>query len=317
MEVLKAYKFRLYPTQQQRRFFIETFGCVRFTYNTLLKYRQESHKPKKVRLTPAKLKEDFPFLKKTDSLALANAQLNLERAFRNYYKGYAGYPKLKTKRCIWQSYTTNNQHHTIYFQDGKLKLPKLKTLVSLNQHREVPGQIKSATISAKNNRIFYVSILCKEKVVPLPLTKRSVRLNFSKTCLVEASDSELSFPDFSQAEIEGKLQKAERKLAVRGKAARNRHISLSQAKNYQKQKEKVRNLYTHYYERKKTYLNELSMQIIRTYDEIYVKTNTKCTNETEAFTSSDWFHFIQMLKYKAVWYGKTVYINEENRSKIG
>ena len=42
-------------------------------------------------LTPAKLKSIL--LKETDSLALANAQRNLDRAFRNYFQKRAGFPK--------------------------------------------------------------------------------------------------------------------------------------------------------------------------------------------------------------------------------
>jgi len=38
------------------------------------------------RITPAKYKEEFSFLKEVDSLALANVQLQLEKAFRNHLK---------------------------------------------------------------------------------------------------------------------------------------------------------------------------------------------------------------------------------------
>ncbi|MBM9834574.1 transposase, partial [Enterococcus faecalis] len=81
----------------------------------------------------------------------------LDRAFRNYFQKRAGFPKMKTKKSIWQSYTTNNQQHTIYFEDDQIKLPKLKTLVPVKKHRAIKGKIKSATISAKNNEEFYIS----------------------------------------------------------------------------------------------------------------------------------------------------------------
>ena len=100
------------------------------------------------RLSPAKLKKRFSILKEVDSLALANAQRHLDRAFKNYYQGRASYPKLKSKRSRWQSYTTNNQQHTVYIQDGMLKVPKLKSLIPLELHREIKGNIKTATISA-------------------------------------------------------------------------------------------------------------------------------------------------------------------------
>ena len=95
--MLKAFKFRIYPTTLQKQWFIQNFGCVRFTYNYLLKVRQESYAKTGAidyTVTPASLKKKYPFLKTADSLALANAQLNLDRAFRNYFKGRASFPKL-------------------------------------------------------------------------------------------------------------------------------------------------------------------------------------------------------------------------------
>ena len=61
--------------------------------------------------TPAKYKEEYPYLKEVDSLALANAQLNLEKAYKNFLKNKNfGFPKYKCKSNPVQSYTTNNQN---------------------------------------------------------------------------------------------------------------------------------------------------------------------------------------------------------------
>lgn len=58
MGVLKAYRFRIYPDAEQKQFFIQTFGCVRFTYNHLLMHRKQNSESK---LTPALLKKSIPF----------------------------------------------------------------------------------------------------------------------------------------------------------------------------------------------------------------------------------------------------------------
>ena len=51
--------------------------------------------------TPAKYKKQYPVLREVDSLALANAQVYLDRAFKNFYreKGWA-FQKKRKKRCI-------------------------------------------------------------------------------------------------------------------------------------------------------------------------------------------------------------------------
>ena len=58
--------------------------------------------------TPAQYKKDFPWLKEVDSLALANVQLNLQKAYKNFFQSGFGFPKFKKKRYR-QSYKTNNQ----------------------------------------------------------------------------------------------------------------------------------------------------------------------------------------------------------------
>ncbi|NME18307.1 helix-turn-helix domain-containing protein [Megasphaera elsdenii] len=78
MIVNKAYRYRLYPTREQKMMFAKTFGCVRFIYNKMLSDRLDYYQEtgKKLNNTPAQYKEDFPWLKEVDSLALANAQMN-------------------------------------------------------------------------------------------------------------------------------------------------------------------------------------------------------------------------------------------------
>lgn len=139
--MLKAYKYRIYPTEEQRLFFAKTFGCVRFVYNKMLADRihsyQESQKTvyKSIKYpTPAQYKAEFRFLKEVDSLALANAQMNLNKAYANFFRDKSvGFPKFKSKKDNYRSYTTNNQKGTVYIENGYIKLPKLKTLVRMKQ----------------------------------------------------------------------------------------------------------------------------------------------------------------------------------------
>jgi len=86
--VLKAYKYRIYPTDAQALFFAKTFGCCRFVWNKMLDKKLQAYKNKEriPRLTPAKYKEEFPFLKEVDSFALCNVQLPLEKAFKDHFR---------------------------------------------------------------------------------------------------------------------------------------------------------------------------------------------------------------------------------------
>lgn len=127
----KAIKYRLYPTTEQAVMFAKTFGCCRKVYNLMLSDKIESYKStgKFVAVTPAKYKKDYPFLKEVDSLAMANAQLNLQSAFKNCFsksrKKKNGFPKYKSAKHSRRAYTTNNQHGTVAFTDNSIKLPKI------------------------------------------------------------------------------------------------------------------------------------------------------------------------------------------------
>ena len=163
--MLKAYKYRLYPTESQKEYFSNCFGCVRFVYNQMLSDKIDHYKETKQMFhnTPAQYKKEFPFLKEVDSLALANAQQNLERAYKNFFRDKSvGFPKFKSKHKSKASYTTNNQGGNIRMENGKIKLPKIG-FVKLKQHRKFEGVIKSCTISMNKSGKYFVSILVKSE----------------------------------------------------------------------------------------------------------------------------------------------------------
>lgn len=159
----KAFLFRIYPNKKQRDLFARTFGCVRFIYNRMLSDKIDYYnKTKKIlHNTPAQYKGEYPWLKEVDSLALANVQLHLQAAYKNFFENPAsGFPQYKRKKTTRPSYTTNYVNGNIALGDGKLKLPKAGQ-VKIKQHREIPERykLKSVTVSQSANGNYYASIL--------------------------------------------------------------------------------------------------------------------------------------------------------------
>ena len=104
--MLKAYKYRLYPNKEQQEYFAKCFGCVRFIYNRMLSDKIDYYKETKQKLnnTPAQYKKEFEWLKEVDSLALANAQMNLQTAYNNFFtRPETGFPKFKSKKNHYYS----------------------------------------------------------------------------------------------------------------------------------------------------------------------------------------------------------------------
>lgn len=139
----RAYKYRIYPDCKQKIMFAKTFGCCRFIYNKMLEDKIACYDKNKTSLktTPAQYKDTYPFLKEVDSLALANAQLHLQTAYKNFFagKGKTGKPKFKSKHKSKAKYTTNNQHGSVRIENNKyIKLPKIG-LVKIKVHRPLPN----------------------------------------------------------------------------------------------------------------------------------------------------------------------------------
>lgn len=136
--MLVAYKFRLYPNKEQQVYFAKVFGCTRLVYNLMLNDKINAYKEtgKNLTVTLAKYKETYPFLKEVDSLALANAQMNLQSAYSNFFRDKSvGFPKFKSKKDNHKSYTTNNQKGSVSIVGKYIKLPKIG-YVRIKQHRD-------------------------------------------------------------------------------------------------------------------------------------------------------------------------------------
>lgn len=152
--MLKAYKYRIYPNQQQAIAFEQHFGCVRFVYNWALALQNRYYKIFGKSLSRTKIQSQlvkkkktakFAWLNEVNSQSLLNALLNVHTAFTNFFKGRAKFPRFKSKKIPQRSYQCP-QHCTINFEQGMINLPKIKGIKTVFS-REFVGNIKTVTIS--------------------------------------------------------------------------------------------------------------------------------------------------------------------------
>ena len=307
----KSYKFRLYPNLEQRIFFEKTFGCSRFIWNQMLadKIAHYEETGETLNNTPAQYKDEFPWLREVDSLALCNVQLNLNAAYKNFFRSGFGFPNFKSKKTA-QSYKTNNNEGKIALLDGKVKLPKVGW-VKIKLHRQPKGVIKSATISKTATGKYFISILCEEEILPLPKTDSSLGIDLGlENFAILSTGEKIANPRFLVS-LSEKLAKEQKVLSRREVLAKKKGMKLSDSSNYQKQKLKVARLHEKIVHQRKDFLNKLSTNLIKNHDVICIENLAsrnlmKNHHLARAIGDASWSEFVHQLHYKADWYGKKI-----------
>ena len=306
----KALKYRLYPTTEQEIFFAKTFGCCRKIWNLMLSDKIESYKitGRFAAVTPVRYKKAYPYLKETDSLALANVQLNLQAAFKNCFdktrKKRNGFPKYKSAKRSRRSYTTNNQKGTIVLTDKGIRLPKIGRIrASVHRLPEEGWVIKSATVSQNPDGKYYCSVLFEyEAHIPeiAHPEKNAVGLDYKSDGLYVDSDGRTcGSPKFFR-KSQKRLAKEQRRLSRREKGS----------SNYNKSKLRVAKAHGRIANQRKDFLHKESAAIAKQYDMVCVEDlnmramANKGFGNGKATLDNGYGMFLNMLKYKLEDQGK-------------
>ena len=313
--MLKAYKYRIYPNKEQELYFAKTFGCTRFIYNKMLADRIKSYEEnkdldiKQVKYpTPAQYKKEFEWLKEVDSLALANAQMNLDKAYKNFFRDKSvGFPKFKSKKSNRFSYTTNNQNGTIYIDGNYIKIPKLKSKIKIVLHRKFKGLIKSATVSKTPSKQYYISILVDTENIKLPKNENKIGIDLGLKEFAICSNGDRFENPKNLRKSEKRLIKLQRDLSRKNKGSNNRN----------KARLKVAKLHQKIANQRKDFLHKISNYItnenqVIVIEDLKVKNLIQNHNLAKAISEVSWAEFRTMLTYKCKWKGRKLIIAPSN-----
>lgn len=304
MSTLKTFKYRIYPTEQQKVLLNKTFGCVRVVWNYNVAVFNNHNKDLAAQsLTSTELKQKFEWMREVSAAALQQKEMDFKVFKKNYFsktrKKKIGRPSFKT-RDSRQSYRLPNQKFTL--NENSIRLEKIGK-VKLVRDRAVPDACKFMSVTVSKNKCgqFFASVLVEIEIVQKPKTGQKIGLDIGlKTFLTGSNGFTIENPKFFR-ESQAKLKQAQRQLSRKMKGSGRR----------KKVKLRIARIHNNIANKRKTFIQQITTQLINAYDFIAIEDlniagmikNKKLANSLSDAAFSE---FYTTLSYKAAWYGKEV-----------
>ena len=310
--MLKAYKYRIYPTQSQAIKINRNIGCVRYIYNWALALKIKEWNENKnslsqydlcYRLPQLKQEPDKQWLAKAVAQSLQCALDDLDKAYTNFFRDKKGFPKFKRKHGSKQSFRIP-QKIKIDWECNKLYFPKYKDGIKFIASRTFEGTIKNITISKTPSNQYYASILTETNdqiILPNPiLESTTIGIDLGITNFITLSTGE---------KIENKkiYKKYEHKLTIFSKRYNRKQKG---SNNQEKSRIKLAKVHQKIVNSRKDFLHKLTYTLTHetqvhtiVLEDLAIENMLKFSNLAKSIADCSWGKFIELLKYKSSWYG--------------
>ena len=318
-----AYKYRIFPFEDQAILIAKTFGCCRLFWNLRLEDVNWAWHDYKVRIwpEPRDYREDdrYAFMSEIDQQALQNVKLDQQQAFKNFFENpdHFGYPKPKKRMGLIGSYTTDAHYYkkgdvddycdiNIDYETGMISLPKLG-LVPIRVHRKLPDGaiVKKATVSRDSAGRFFVSVgfFDPELARILEESGRNSQDKQEILCTgLDYSSANLFIDEMGLSPGYVKQYAKHEKMLARRQRQLSRKVRGSS--NYYKNLRQINKLHRKIANRRNDFLHKLALAYARTFDVVCVETlNMKAIGNKgfhlgKSTYDNGWGFFLRVLAYK-------------------
>lgn len=309
--MLRAYKYRIYPTDEQKVLFAKTFGCCRFVYKWALNLKIEAYKQEKksignVELTnrmKSELKVEHEWLSEVNSQSLQSALRNLDSAYTNFFRNTktVGFPRFKSRRDR-QSFLCP-QHCRVDFEKGTLTIPKAKD-ISAVPHRKFKGMVKTVTISMTPSGKYFASVLVDTTIQELPASaiqgNTTLGIDLGIKSLAVCSDGRtFDNPKNLQRSLD-RLKLLQKRLSRKQKGSANRNKARIRVARLQ---ERIANCRTDNLHKITHALTHDSQVRTLCMEDLNVKGMQHNHHLAQAVGDASFGMFLMQLEYKCRWYG--------------
>ena len=247
--MLHGYKYRIYPTAEQKVMLAKTFGCCRYVYNWALDEREKAYQERgrgvsmfnMIKRVKAMRDGELPWLKEVSSQALSYTVLDLYRGYSYFFQGLANRPQHHIKYSR-QHFRDEGKNTTVDFERGLVSVTKIRKIPCVF-HRPFKGKIMGASLELRPSGHYYIALLVDEDIAVHELEEMEIEntlgIDVGMTHYAALSDGEL-IDDMETSEKENrKIRKLMRQRSKKKQGSRQYNIL---SKRIAKQFEHIANI---------------------------------------------------------------------------